>query len=164
MASEHSFDVVSRVDFQEVENALNQARKEIGTRYDFRGSDVTITRVKEKITVVADDEFRLKAALDILNSKFIRRGVPLKNIEFGKATAALGGRMRQELTIRSGIPADACKAIVKAIKDAKMKKVQTSIQGDQVRISSKSKDDLQAVIALLKEKDFGVELQFTNYR
>lgn len=163
MADDFSFDVVSNVDFQEVENALGQVRKEIATRYDFKGARIEILRDKEKITINADDEFKLKSVIDILQSKFIKRAVPLKNIQYGKAESALGGTVRQVLTITSGIPADKSKEIVKYIKE-KRAKVQAAIQGDKVRVASKVKDELQRVIQILKERDFGIELQFNNYR
>lgn len=163
MAKENSFDVVSEVDFQEVENAMNQARKEIATRYDFKDAKVEINRDKEKLTIVADDEFRLKAAIDILESKFVKRGVPIKNLESAKLESALGGMVRQDITVKSGLDTETAKAIVKKIKTLKAK-VQPSIQGDQVRVTAKSRDDLQDVIAALKEDDFGFELQYTNYR
>lgn len=163
MADTYSFDVVSQIDFQEVENALGQARKEIAARYDFKGSRVEIIREKETITVTTEDEFKLKSVIDILQSKFVKRGVPLKNLQYEKAEAALGGSMRQVITITCGIAADKAKEIVKVTKDKKLK-VQASIQGDQVRVSAKSKDDLQKTIAILREHDFGIDLQFTNYR
>ncbi|MBL4889227.1 MAG: YajQ family cyclic di-GMP-binding protein [Candidatus Lindowbacteria bacterium] len=164
MAKEHSFDVVSDVDFQEVENALGQARKEIGTRYDFKGVHVEIVRDKEKITITADDEFRLRAAIEVLTSKFIKRAVPVKNIEYSKQEAALGGSVRQIMNVRSGISSEISKDIVKTLKDQKRWKIQASIQGDQVRVTAKSKDTLQKAIGLLKEEDFGLELQFSNFR
>jgi len=164
MADTFSFDVVSEVDFQEVENALSQARKEIAARYDFKGSKVEIVREKEKITLSSDDEFKNKAVIDIVQSKFVKRGVPLKNIEYAKPEAALGGTIRQVLTIKSGIATEKTKEIVKFLKEQKKLKVQSAIQGDQVRVSGKSKDDLQNAIEALRGKDFGLELQFTNYR
>lgn len=163
MATEYSFDIVSAVDFQEVENALGQARKEIATRYDFKNAHVEIIREKERITITADDEFRLRAAIDIVKGKFVKRNVPLKNVEYGRQEAALGGAIRQVLTIRSGITTEKCKEIVKTIKESK-KRIQSSIQSDQVRVSGRSKDDLQSVMRLLRSQDFGVDLQFTNYR
>lgn len=163
MATDFSFDIVSTVDFQEVENALGQARKEIATRYDFKGAHVEIIRDKERITMTADDEFRLRAAIDIVKGKFVKRSVPLKNVECGRQEAALGGAIRQVLTIRSGITTEMGKEIVKTIKESK-KRIQSSIQADQVRVSGRSKDDLQGVMQLLRARDFGVDLQFTNYR
>lgn len=164
MPQEHSFDIVSKIDFQEVENALGQTRKEIATRYDFKNCHVEITREKEKITVVADDEFRLRASLDILQTKFIKRAVPVKNIEFSDQEAALGGTVRQTLNVRSGLSPEICKEIVKAIKSSKSLKVTPSVQGDYIRASGKSKDSLQRLIGVLKTRDFGLDLQFTNYR
>lgn len=162
-SSEHTFDIISRVDFQEVENALGQARKEIATRYDFKNTHVEIVRDKEKITVVADDEFRMRATIEVLEGKFVKRGVPLKNIEYAKQEAALGGMVRQLMTIRSGIPVEKAKEIVRNIKDSKIK-VQPSIQVDQIRVAGKSRDDLQRVIQGLRNQDFAIDLQFTNYR
>ncbi len=163
MAEDFSFDIVSRVDFQEVENALGQVRKEIGQRFDFKSSPVTITRDKEKITITAEDEFKMKAVVDILQGKFVKRSVPLKNIQYSKPEQALGGTVRKTLTITSGIPTEKTKEVVKFIKEKKVK-VQASIQADQIRVSSKSKDDLQKMIKLLRDQDFGIDLQFANYR
>ena len=163
MADDFSFDVVSNVDFQEVENALGQVRKEIATRYDFKGAHIEILRDKEKITITADDEFKMRAVVDILQSKFVKRSVPLKNIQYGKTESALGGTVRQVLTITSGISAEKAKEIVKYVKE-KRAKVQTAIQGDHIRISGRVKDELQRVMQTLKECDFGIELQFNNYR
>lgn len=163
MAQDFSFDIVSRVDFQEVENAMGQTRKEISQRYDFKNSRVEIAREKEKITIVADDEFRMRATNDILSSKFVKRGVPLKNVEESRPEAAFGGSVRQTLTIKAGITADVAKLIVKQIKEKKLK-VQTSVQSDQIRVTGRSKDVLQNVIVTLKKEDFGLDLQFVNYR
>ena len=161
---ENSFDVVSRFDMQEVQNAVHQAEKEIRTRYDFKGSKSTITLEPEKIVIVADDEFKRKAVQEVLESKLVKRGVPLKALTYGKPVEASHATIRQEVELQQGIATDKAKEIVKAIKDAKKKGVQASIQGDQVRITGKSRDDLQSVIALLKSLDFGIALQFTNYR
>ena len=159
-----SFDIVSVVDMQEVDNAVNQAVKEIAQRYDFKGSKTEVSLEKDgTIRLQTEDEFRLKASVDVLQSKFVRRAVSLKALQYGKVEPASGGRVRQVVTIQQGIETEKAKEIVKAIKDAKMK-VQASIQADQVRVSGKNRDDLQAVIALLKGKEFGIELQFTNYR
>lgn len=163
MAELFSFDVVSQIDFQEVENALGQVRKEIATRFDFKGAKVEILREKEKITITTDDEFKMKSVIDILQSKFVKRGVPLKNLKYEKQESALGGTVRQVITVTAGISAEIAKEIVKHIKEKKMK-VQSSIQGDQVRVSAKAKDDLQTTIQALRDKDFGLDLQFTNYR
>ncbi len=163
MAAENSFDVVSKIEMTEVTNAVTQAMKEIGQRFDFKGSKSSITEEKDGLVVVSDDEFKLKSVIDILQTKLVKRGVPIKNLTYGKMESALGGTVRQRITLQQGIPTDKAKEIVKAIKDAKMK-VQASIQADQVRVSGKNRDDLQAVIQLLKEKDFKLDLQFTNYR
>jgi cyclic-di-GMP-binding protein len=163
MAAENSFDVVSKIDMAEVTNAVTQTLKEIGQRFDFKGSKSNITQEKDALVVVSDDEYKLKSVIDILQNKLVKRGVPIKNVSYGKVEAALAGTVRQRLTLQQGIPTDKAKEIVKAIKDAKLK-VQASIQAEQVRVSGKSRDDLQSVIALLKGKDFGIELQFDNYR
>lgn len=159
-----SFDVVSQVNLQEVDNALNQAAKEIQTRYDFKGSKSEIRRGnKGAFTIIADDEFKRKAVLDIVQSKLAKRGVSLKAMQLGKVEPAAGGTVRQEVTFLSGIPVEKGKEIVKHLKETKLK-VQGAIQDDQVRVSGKSKDELQAAIQALKARDFGIDLQFTNYR
>jgi len=163
MAAENSFDVVSKIDMAEVTNAVTQALKEISQRFDFKGSKSNITQEKDALVVVSDDEYKLKSVVDILQTKLVKRGVPTKNLTYGKMEPAQGGTVRQRITIQQGIPTDKAKEIVKAIKDAKLK-VQASIQADQVRVSGKSRDELQTVIQFLKGKDFGVELQFINYR
>jgi hypothetical protein len=163
MAAENSFDIVSKIEMTEVTNAVSQAMKEIGQRFDFKGSKSSITQEKEALVILSDDEFKLKSVIDILQGKLVKRGVPIKNLTYDKVEPALGGTVRQRVKLQQGIPTEKAKEIVKAIKDAKMK-VQASIQADQVRVAGKSRDDLQAVIALLKGKDFGIELQFTNYR
>jgi hypothetical protein len=147
----------------EVTNAVSQAMKEIGQRFDFKGSKSNITQEKDALVIVSDDEYKLKSVVDILQTKLVKRGVPVKNLSFGKMESALAGTVRQRLGLQQGIPTDKAKEIVKAIKDSKMK-VQAAIQADQVRVSGKSRDDLQAAIQLLKGKDFGIELQFENYR
>ena len=165
MAEQYSFDVVSQVDMQEVKNAIEQTRKEIHQRFDFKGSKSELT-LKEKdkvLEVVSDDDYKLKAVLDIFKTKCIKRQVSIKALTFGNIDQALGGTVRQNITIQSGLPEDKAKAIVKGIKEQKFK-AQSQIQGDQVRVQSKSKDDLQAVITFLKQKDFGLDLQFINYR
>jgi cyclic-di-GMP-binding protein len=166
MAAQSSFDVSTGADLQEVDNAVNQAMKEITQRYDFKGTNCSIAfeRAKAELVLEADDEYRMKAVVDVLESKLVRRGVSLKNLELGEVEPASGGRVRQEARLTQGISTDIAKRIVKAIKDQKFKKVQASIQGDQVRVSSPSRDDLQAVIGFLKEQDFGIELNFGNYR
>lgn len=163
MAAENSFDVVSKIEMTEVTNAVTQATREISQRFDFKGSKSSITQETDALVVLSDDEYKLKSVIDILQGKLVKRGVPIKNLTYGKVEPAQGGTVRQRVALQQGIPTDKAKEIVKSIKDAKMK-VQASIQADQVRVSGKSRDDLQAVIALLKGKDFGIELQFTNYR
>src|SRR5512140_2230267 len=163
MAAENSFDVVSKINMSEVTNAVTQAMKEIGQRFDFKGSKSNITEEKDGLVVVSDDEYRLKSVIDILQTKLVKRGVPVKNLSFGKMESALAGTVRQRVTLQQGIPIDKAKEVVKSIKDSKIK-VQASIQADQVRVSGKSRDDLQSVIQLLKSREFGIELQFENYR
>ncbi len=163
MAAENSFDVVSKIDMSEVTNAVSQATKEIGQRFDFKGSKSSITQEKDVLVIVSDDDYKLKSVIDILQSKLVKRGVPVKNLSYGKVEAALAGTVRQKITLQQGIPIEKAKEIVKAIKDSKIK-VQASIQSDQVRVSGKDRDNLQTVIQMLKGKDFGVELQFENYR
>jgi uncharacterized protein YajQ (UPF0234 family) len=161
--ADFSFDVVSKVDMQEVKNAIDQAEREIGTRYDFKDTNCTIELEEEKIDLHADNEYRMTALIEALQSKFVKRGVDLKSFDYGKPEPAAKGTVRQSVTIKQGIPMDDARKIAKRIKDEKFK-VQAQIQGDQLRVSSKSKDDLQAVIQFLKSNDFGLPLQFTNYR
>ena len=165
MAQEFSFDVVSKVDLQEVSNAVQQASKEIGTRFDFRGSKSRIDwNDKElQLTLTSDDEHKLKSVVDILETRLVKRGIAVKSLDFQKVEPAAGATVRQAVKIQQGIPSERAKEIVKAIKDRKLK-VQASIQADQVRVSGRAKDDLQAVMAMLRAGDFGVPLQFTNYR
>jgi uncharacterized protein YajQ (UPF0234 family) len=165
MADNSSFDVVSTVDMQEVKNAVDQTLKELGQRFDFKGSKSTLTlKEKEKILeVVSDNDYKLKAVLDILKAKWVKRNISLKALDYGKVEQALGGTVRQHITIQSGIVDEKTKAIVKSIKGKKFK-AQGQIQGDQVRVQSKSKDELQSVIAFLKQQDFGIDLQFINFR
>ncbi|BDU69324.1 YajQ family cyclic di-GMP-binding protein [Geothrix oryzae] len=164
MASECSFDVVCKVDLDEVKNAVSQAMKEIGQRYDFKGSVSKIELKDDKILVLtSDDEVKLKAVIDVLQTKLHKRGVSIRSMEYGKIEPAAKGTVRQEVTIHQGIPVEKAKGLIKAVKDAKIK-VQASIQGDQLRVSGKSRDDLQEVIALFKKDDQGLDLQFTNYR
>ncbi len=158
-----SFDIVSVVDKQEVDNAVNQAIKEIGQRYDFKGSKTEVTLDKDTVKVVTDDDFRLKAVLDVLQSKFVRRAVSLKALEYGKVEPASGGLVRQVITIRQGIAKEKGREIVALIKGTKLK-VQGQIQEEQVRVTGKDIDDLQEIIRLLKGKDLGVDLQFVNMR
>jgi uncharacterized protein YajQ (UPF0234 family) len=161
-----SFDVTSSVDLQEVDNAVNQARKEVGQRYDFKGSKAAIDfdRGEGLLTLVADDEFKMQALWEVLETRMVRRKVPLKNMKRGDIERGANDTVRRVITLQQGIPTEAGRQIVKFLKDRKLKKVQPAIQGDQLRISSSSRDELQAVIGLLREQDFGVELQFGNYR
>jgi hypothetical protein len=163
MAQEFSFDVVSKTDMQEVSNALQQAQKELAQRFDFKGSKSSIEQTPEEIILISDDEGKLRSVKDIVETKLVKRGVALKALEYQKLEQAAGGTVRQRAKIVQGIEIEKAKAIVKAIKDAKLK-VQASIQSDQVRVTGRNKDDLQKAIALVKEKDFGIPLQFTNYR
>ena len=166
MAGQASFDVTSTVDLQEVDNAVNQARKELAQRYDFKGSKSAIDfkRAENVIEILADDNFKMEAVWDILQTRMVRRGVPVKNLKAGDVLPVAGGLVSRTITLQQGIPIEAARDIVKYIKDQKLKKVQAAIQGDQLRISSPSKDELQAAIRLLKAQDFGCELQFGNYR
>ena len=162
-AKENSFDIVSEVDMQEVDNALNQARREIETRFDFKGSKSELKQESTNITLVSDDEFKMRNVVDILESKMIKRGIDIKALKYGKIEQAAGDTVRQQVTIQQGIDKDLGKEIVKDIKDSKIK-VQASINGDKLRVSGKDRDDLQAVIKMLKEKEYNVPLQFSNYR
>jgi uncharacterized protein YajQ (UPF0234 family) len=166
MPSTFSFDVTSPVDFQEVDNALNQARKEVGQRFDFKNAkaQIVLDPAEKTLTLSAEDEFKVKALWEIVQTRLVRRGVPLKNFKVGDAEPASGGTVRQVMTIQEGIPIEAARDIVKVLKDKKLRKVQASIQGDQVRVASPSKDDLQEAMRLLREQDFGVALHFGNYR
>lgn len=166
MASTASFDISTGADLQEVDNAVNQTLKEIGQRYDFKGTRCTVEfdRPKAEIRLGADDAFRMDALLDVLRGRLVKRGVPVKNLRIGDPVAAAGGSVRRTVSLTQGIPADTAKRIVKAIKDAGFKKVAASIQGDEIRVSGPSKDELQAVIAHLRGQDFGIELEFGNYR
>jgi uncharacterized protein YajQ (UPF0234 family) len=161
-----SFDVTSGVDLQEVDNAVNQARKEIAQRYDFKGSRAAIDfdRTANTITLTADDDFKMNALWEVLQGRLVRRGVPTKNLTPGELERAANDTVRRVVTLQQGIPTEAAREIVKFLKDRKLKKVQAAIQADQVRVSSPSKDDLQEAIRLLREHDFGVALQFGNYR
>ena len=166
MASNSSFDVSTGADLQEVDNAVNQALKEIAQRYDFKGTHCTIEfdRDKAEIRLSADDEFRMDALVDVLQSRMIKRGVPIKNLKVGDIVVGTGQSVRRTVSLTQGIPQDIAKKIVKAVKDGGFKKTQTSIQGDEIRVTSPSRDELQAVIAALKAQDFGIELTFGNYR
>ena len=166
MANAASFDITSGVDIQEVDNAVNQARKEVAQRYDFKGSRAAIdlNRAENTLTLTADDEYKMNALWEILQGRLVRRGVPTKNLTLGDVERAANDTVRRVITLQQGIPTDAAREIVKFLKDRKLKKVQAAIQADQVRVSSPSKDDLQEAIRLLREHDFGVALQFGNYR
>ena len=167
MATTNSFDVTTGADLQEVDNAVNQASKEIQQRYDFKGSKCSIEfdRAKSILLLDADDDYKLTALYDVLQTKFIKRGVPLKNMKPGEVEQASGGRVRQSVTLTQGIPIETSKQIAKDVKaHGGFKKVQVAIQGDQLRVSSPSKDELQSVMAFLRGQDYGVELQFGNYR
>ena len=163
MAAEYSFDVVSKVDMQEVRNAVDQARREVGTRYDFKGSVSDIEFEDDGLKLVSDDEYRLKALREVLQSKLIRRSVPLEAFEYGKVEQASHNTVRQQVKLKQGIDADTGRAIVKKVKELGLK-VQTQVQGDQVRVTAKNKDDLQKVIQMLRKEELGVALQFVNYR
>ena len=166
MATQCSFDITSNVDLQEVDNALNQARKEVAQRYDFKGSKASIEfdTKESKLVLVADDEFKLNALWEIVQTRLVRRNVPVKNLVRGTALPAANTTVRQDVSLQQGIPTEKAKDIVKFIKDSGLRKVQASIQGDQLRITSPARDDLQEVMRLLREADFGVALQFGNYR
>jgi uncharacterized protein YajQ (UPF0234 family) len=164
MATDCSFDVVCKVDLDEVKNAVSQAMKEIGQRYDFKGTVSKIELKDDKVLVLnSDDEVKLKAVIDVLQTKLHKRGVSIRSMVYGKIDPASKGSVRQEVTIQQGIPVEKAKGLIKALKDSKIK-VQASIQGDQLRVSGKSRDDLQEVIALFKKDDQGLDLQFINYR
>ena len=165
MADNYSFDVVSTVEMHEVKNAIDQTMKEGGQRFDFKGTktDITLKEKEKSMDVLSDDDYKLNAVLDILKGKCVKRSVSLKALNYGKIEQALGGTVRQTITIQSGLTDEKAKAIVKSIKEKKFK-AQGQIQGEQVRVQSKSRDELQAVIAHLKQQDFGLDLQFENYR
>ncbi|BCB95919.1 YajQ family cyclic di-GMP-binding protein [Dissulfurispira thermophila] len=165
MAEEHSFDIVCEVNMQEVLNAVDQSMKEINQRFDFKGSKSSIEFDKGKgtITLISDDEMKLKSVIDILQTKLVKRGVSLKALNYGRTEPASGNTVRQVITLQQGIPQEKAKEIVKLIKDTKLK-VSAEIQKDQVRVKGKKIDDLQTIISRLKEKDFGIHIQVTNYR
>ena len=163
MAQEFSFDIVSKTEMQEVANAVQQAQKELAQRFDFKGSKSSIELTGEEIVLISDDEGKLRSVKDILESKLVKRQVSLKALDYGKVEQAAGSTVRQRTKIVQGIEIEKAKAIVRTVKDAKLK-VQASIQSDQVRVSGRNKDDLQKAIALIKSSDFGIPLQFTNYR
>jgi uncharacterized protein YajQ (UPF0234 family) len=166
MAQQNSFDVTTGVDLQEVDNAVNQAQKEIAQRYDFKGSIATIefNRTDGTLNLTAESEFRMQALLDVLQSRLIKRGVPVKNLDIASMKPAGGDKVTQQVKLKMALDGDTAKKVAAAVKEAKLKKVQAAIQGDQVRVTSPSRDDLQAAMALLRAQDFGVELKFGNYR
>jgi uncharacterized protein YajQ (UPF0234 family) len=163
MAQDFSFDIVSKTEMQEVTNAIQQAQKELAQRFDFKGSKSSIELNAEEIVLVSDDEGKLRSVKDILETKLVKRGVSLKAVDYATLEQAAGGTVRQKAKIVQGIEIEKAKAIVKAIKDAKLK-VQASIQSDQVRVTGRAKDDLQKAMAIVKGHDYGIPLQFTNYR
>ena len=165
MADTSSFDIVSEVNMQEVDNAINQARKEIGQRYDFKGSksSIELNQKDKSLTIISDDEFKLKSVVDILQTKLIKRSVPIKALNYGKVEPAANTTVRQVITLRVGIDKENAKLIVKMIKDTKLR-IQAQIMDDQVRVSGKNKDDLQVVIKMLRDADLAFAVQFTNYR
>ena len=166
MPSASSFDVTSTIDFQEVDNALNQARKEVGQRYDFKGAkaDIDLSSAEKTLTLTTDDEMKMNALWEILVTRLVKRGVAVKNFKVGDSAPAAGGTVRRIIEIQQGVPIEAAKEIVKVLKDKKLKKVQATIQADQVRVSSPSKDELQNAMRVLRDHDFGVALGFGNYR
>ncbi len=166
MPATSSFDITSTIDFQEVDNALNQARKEVGQRYDFKGAkaDIDLNPTDKTLTLTTDDEFKMNALWEIVQTRLVRRGVPVKNFKATESAPSAGGTVRRVIPIQQGIPIEAAREIVKFIKDKKLKKVQAAIQADQLRVSSPSKDELQEAMRQLREHDFGVALQFGNYR
>jgi uncharacterized protein YajQ (UPF0234 family) len=161
--ADSSFDVVSSVDMQEMKNAIGQAMKEITTRFDLKGTGSNIELAGEQVVLTSSDEFKLKAVRDVLEGRLVKRSVPLKALTYGTVEKALGGTARQTIALQKGIPSEKAREIVKMIKGSKLK-VQAAIQGDQVRVSGKNKDDLQSVIRMLKDNDLGIDMQFTNYR
>src|SRR5258706_1577240 len=166
MPSASSFDITSTIDFQEVDNALNQARKEIGQRFDFKGAkaDIDLNVAEKTLTLTTDDEMKMNAVWEIVQTRLVRRGVAIKNFDAGESEPAAGGAIRRVVKIQQGIPIEAAREIIKYLKEKKLKKVQAAIQADQVRVSSPSKDELQEAMRTLREHDFGVALQFGNYR
>ena len=163
MAKENSFDVASKVDLEEVNNALHQTMKEVKQRFDFKGSTSEVRLEEKELILTSDDEYKLKSLIDIMQQKLVKRKVPLKALTYGKTESALGGTVRQKVSIQQGISSEKAKEIVRFIRDTKLK-VRSTIQADSVRIAGRDRDTLQNVIALLREKDFGIDMQFTNYR
>jgi len=162
----NSFDITSEIDMQEVDNAINQARKEVGQRYDFKGAraEIEFDAGAKTLTLIADDRFKLDALWEIVQTRLVRRSVPVKNFKPSDPEPAAGGGVRLTIAMQQGVPADTAREIVRFLKDRKLKKVQAAIQGDQIRVSAPARDDLQAAIAGLKDQDFGIALQFGNYR
>lgn len=163
MAKENSFDIVSKTDYAEISNAVNQTRKEVSQRFDFKGSKALVDVFDNDLILSAEDETKLRNMNDVLQSKLVKRGISLKALDYQKVEPSAGGTVRQVVKVQQGIPTDKAKEIVKFIKDTKLK-VQASIQGDTVRVSGKDRDTLQEIISKLKEKDFGIDMQFSNYR
>jgi uncharacterized protein YajQ (UPF0234 family) len=163
MSNESAFDIVSKVDMQELNNAIQQAVKEIETRFDFKGSKSSISLEKEQLVVVSDDEFKLQNVLDILHSKMAKRGIALKNLEYSKIEPAASSTVKQKISLKQGVDQENAKKINILIRDSKLK-VKSQIQGDQIRVTGKSKDDLQAIMALLRKADISLDLQFVNFR
>ena len=163
MAKENSFDIASRVNMEEVTNAVHQTMKEVRQRFDFKGSQSDVKLEESELVLVSDDDYKLKALIDILEQKLVKRKVPLKALSYGKTESSLGGTLRQRVGVQQGIPTEKTKEIARFIRDTKLK-VKSTIQGDSVRVSSRDRDTLQKTIALVKEKDFGIDIQFTNYR
>ena len=162
MAKENSFDIASKVNLEEVNNALHQTMKEVKQRFDFKGSTSEVRLEEKELVLTSDDEYKLKSLIDIMQQKLVKRKVPLKALSYGKIESALG-TVRQRVSIQQGIPSEKAKEIVRFIRDTKLK-VRSTIQADSVRIAGRDRDTLQKVIALLREKDFGIDMQFTNYR
>ncbi|MEW6729803.1 MAG: YajQ family cyclic di-GMP-binding protein [Acidobacteriota bacterium] len=165
MAQQNSFDIISKIDLAEVTNAIHQTMKEVKQRFDFKGSksDVTLDEKEQEIVLLSDDDFKLRSLNDVLQQKLIKRNVPLKGLVYGKAEPAAGNTVRQRISLQQGIPIEKAREIVKTIKDSKLK-VQAAINGDYVRVSGRDRDILQEVIRLLREQDFGIHMEFTNYR
>ncbi|KOP67701.1 hypothetical protein AMS62_22425 [Bacillus sp. FJAT-18019] len=163
MASENSFDIVSKMDMQELNNAVNQAEREIENRFDFKGSKSSLKLDKEALVITSDDEYKLNAVIDILQTKMVKRGLSLKNVDYGKIEPASMGTVRQRLTLKQGIDQENAKKINILIRDSKLK-VKSQIQGDQIRVTGKNKDDLQQIMQMLRKADLTVDLQFTNFK
>lgn len=163
MAKECSFDIASKVDLQEVDNAVHQTTREIDQRFDFKGSQTTVVREEHALVLTTEDEFKLRQVLDILESKLVKRQIPLKALSRGNVESAAGGRVRQRIALQQGIPLEKAREIIKLIKGTK-RKVQAQIQEDQVRVFGRDRDELQAVIQFLREQDLGIHMQFVNYR